>query len=61
MKDLRIYEPGDRVSIEMVIAKAYIEQGEVRYTLKDPRRMGREMDYPFTAEELELIPAKDET
>lgn len=60
MKNLRIFEPGDKVKIEMEISKAYIEQGEVRYALKDPRRMGREMDYPFTEEELELIPTEDE-
>ena len=60
MKNLRIFEPGDKVKIVMEIAKAYIDQGDVRYTLKDPRRMGRELDYPFTEGELELIPEEQE-
>lgn len=52
---MKIYDPGDRVKIEMVISRRYFENEEVKYVLKDPRRMGKEMDYPFTAEEMELI------
>lgn len=55
MKSVRIFEQGDKVKIEMVIEKAYIEHGEVKYLLKDPRRMGKVMDYPLTEEEMELV------
>jgi hypothetical protein len=55
MQRLDIYDPGDRVKIEMVIESRYFENGDIKYILKDPRRMGKTVDYPFVATELELI------
>lgn len=55
MKTVQLLEVGDRVLIEMEIAKRYFDdQGEVVYALKDPRRLGRLVDYPFTNEDLKL-------
>lgn len=55
MKTLEIFDPGDRVKIEMEIESRYFENGDIKYVLKDPRRMGKKVDYPFTADQLELI------
>ena len=55
MKHLQILEAGDVVKIKMQVSKVYFEDGDVRYTLSDPRRMGRPMDYPFTNDDLELV------
>ncbi len=55
MKQVQIYEKGDKVKIEMTIEKSYFENGQIYYVLSDPRRMNRTVDYPFTHDDLELF------
>ena len=55
MKNIKIFEKGDKVKIEMTIERSYFENGEIFYVLSDPRRMNKTFDYPFTDEDLELI------
>lgn len=60
MKTVQLLDVGDRVYIEMEIAKRYFEDnGEIRYILKDPRRLGRLVDYPFTNDDLELVETEE--
>lgn len=55
MKQVEILERGDRVKVEMVVDSVVMSGGEVNYYLADPRRMGRELGYPFKADQVELI------
>lgn len=59
MKQVQIYEKGDKVKIEMIIERSYFQNGEIYYVLADPRRMNRAFDYPFTVNDLELIEEAD--
>lgn len=61
MKTVQLLDVGDKVNIEMEIAKRYFEDnGEIRYILKDPRRLGRLVDYPFSNEDLKLVEREEE-
>ena len=59
MKTLEILERGDKVKVEMIVESVCMNGGEVNYYLKDPRRMGKELGYPFKADQVELIESVD--
>jgi len=55
MRTIKVFSEGDRVNVEMVVGKRYVENGEDYYILHDPRRMNKQgFDYPFTADQLEI-------
>ena len=55
MRTIKVFSEGDKVNVEMIVGKRYVENGEDYYILHDPRRMNKQgFDYPFTADQLEL-------
>ena len=61
MKSITVYSEGDKVNVEMIVGKRYVENGEDYYILHDPRRMNKQgFDYPFTADQLELKAEREE-
>lgn len=61
MKTVQLLDVGDKVYIKMIVAKReFTDKGDIQYMLKDPRRAGRLMDYPFTSEDLEVVPISEE-
>lgn len=60
MRNITVFDESDRVLVEMVVGKRYIENGQDYYILHDPRRMNKQaFDYPFTADQLTLINTND--
>ena len=55
MRTIQVFSEGDKVNVEMIVGKRYVENGEDYYILHDPRRMNKQgFDYPFTADQLTL-------
>lgn len=57
MKQITIFEKGETVGIKMQIEVAALENGEMKYKLKDPRS---QRDYPYIFSENELFALTDE-
>ena len=57
MKQINIYDKGDRVYIEYEVDSLIFKNGQLYYKLKESR-YGTYLDNAYTAEE--LIPVKDE-
>ena len=61
MRTIQVFSEGDKVNVEMIVGKRYVENGEDYYILHDPRRMNKQgFDYPFTADQLELKAEREE-
>jgi len=54
MKQLNVYEKGDKVHIEYEVDSLIFKNGTIYYKLKEPNN-GTYLDHAYTAEE--LIPA----
>ena len=52
MRTVQIFEKGEKVGLEMVIEQVALENGEVKYKLKDPRS---QKDYPYIFSSNELF------
>ena len=60
MKNMELYEVGDKVMIEVEVLGVTIKKGgEVMYSLKNPQ-LGRPFDYMFPAEQIVKPKAKKE-
>lgn len=57
MRTVQIFEKGETVGIEMLIEQVALENGEVKYRLKDPRS---QKDYPYIFSDTELFALKED-
>lgn len=57
MKQITIFEKGEMVGIKMQIEVAALENGEMKYKLKDPRS---QKEYPYIFSENDLFVLTDE-
>ena len=59
MKEVNLYEVGDEVMVKAVVTAVTIEQGEIKYQIKN-EITGRNYEHLFVNEQLFQIPKADE-
>ena len=51
MKDLKVYEAGDKVRIEVEVIGLVMDHGEIQYILKNPQT-GNRFDFNFSEDQI---------
>ena len=51
MKDLKVYEAGDKVRIDVEVIGLVMDHGEIQYILKNPQT-GNRFDFTFSEEQI---------
>ncbi|MBR4490044.1 hypothetical protein IKP13_05350 [bacterium] len=59
MKEVNLYEVGDEVMVKAVVTAVTIEQGEIKYQIKN-EITGRNYEHLFVNEQLFQIPKAEE-
>ena len=59
MRQINVYDRGDRVAIEYVVDSLIFKNGQLYYKLKNAGT-GTYLDNAYTADELIPVPAKEE-
>lgn len=59
MKQINVFEKGDKVCIEYVIEELLFKNGQLYYKLKNPKT-GTYLDNAYTTDELIALPEKGE-